>query len=251
MSAKTAKRQTKKPRTRGIQMNRRIYNAVLAAAGVVLVGCETTPTGPPPSVTSSVNIPRLSYTEGATSLQQKSGVSIELTPVTYDLARRVKTEQKDKPRPFLWTEDDPNRETIRWFDKIETPYFVPNPPNLRFAVKISNQMDGTLRLAGSIVTYQVDGKPLQVPAANYAEFVSSIIPRRQTIETFVNGPPVNQLKETGGQVLVSIDDIITERDAAGNPTKRSNFEWIFSYSMEPVTKTDQITVTPMVETRRK
>jgi hypothetical protein len=62
---------------------------------------------------------------------------------------------------------------------------------------------------------------------------------------------VDQLKETGGQVFVSIDDIITERDAAGNPVKRSNFEWIFSYSMERVTKTDQITVTPMVETRRK
>jgi len=232
-------------------MNRRLTNAVLAAAGVVLVGCETTPTAPTPSVNSSVNIPRLSYTEGAAALQTKSGVSVELIPVTYGLAKRVKTAEQDKSRPFLYIEPDANRETVRWFDKVETPYYVPDPPNLRFAVKIGNQMDGTLRLAGSIVTYQVDGKPLQVPAANYAEFVSSIIPRRQTVETFINGPPVNQLKETGGQVFVSIDDIITERDAAGNPTKRSNFEWIFSYSMERVTKSDQITVTPMVETRRK
>ena len=185
------------------------------------------------------------------SLQQKSGVSIELIPVTYGVARRIKTEEKDKPRPFLYFEPEPNRETIRWFDKIETPYYVPDPPILRFAVKISNQMDSTLRLAGSIVTYQVDGKPLQVPAANYAEFVSALIPRRQTVETFINGPPVNQLKDTGGQVFVSIDDIITERDRAGNPVQRSNFEWVLSYSMERVTKSDQITVTPMVETRPK
>lgn len=229
-----------------------VASAAVIAAVFSVTSCATKPPpAAPPSANSSVNIPRLSYTEGAGAVQTKSGVSVELIPVPYTAAKRVKTEERDKPRPFLYIEPDPNRVTVRWFDKVETPYYVAEPANLRFAVKINNQMDGTLRMAGSIVTYQVDGKPLQVPAANYAEFVASIIPRRQNIETFINGPPVDQLKETGGKVLVSIDDVITERDAAGNPTKRSNFEWIFSYSMERVTKTDLITVTPMVETRPK
>ena len=222
----------------------------LVAAVLSMAGCATTPSQPPPPVTSTVNVPQFSYADGTTPVQKKGGVTVELIPATYDASRRVKTEERNKPRPFLHVVSDPNRETIRWFDKVETPYYVPEPQNLRFTVKLTNQLDGTLRMAGSIVTYQVDGQALQVPAANYAQFAQSIIPRRQTIETVIDGPPVERLKDSG-QVFVSIDDVITKRDAAGNPAERSNFEWMFSYSMKPITKSDQVTVTPMVETRRK
>jgi len=220
------------------------------AIAIALAGCATT-SQPPPPVTSTVRVPTFSYTEDASAVQKKGGVTIELIPASYDVTKQVKSEERDKPKPFMYVEPDPNRETFRWFDKVETPYYVPNPPNLLFAVKITNQMDGTLRMAGSIVTYQVDGRPLQVPLVRYAQFQSSIVPRRQTVETSIEGPPLDELKDDGGQVFVSIDDVITERDAAGNPTRRANFEWIFSYSMESITKTDQITITPMKETRQR
>jgi len=104
-------------------------------------------------------------------------------------------------------------------------------------------------MAGSIATYSVDNQVLKVPPENYAEFAATIIPRGQTAEATVKGPPVSALRDAGGTVFVSLDEVVTDVDAAGRPTKTSNFEWHLSYSMNQVEKSDTVRKTPMTESR--
>ena len=41
--------------------------------------------------------------------------------------------------------------------------------------------------------------------------------------------------------MFSIYDVVTEVDEANNPTKRTNFEWVFTYATESLTKDIEIT----------
>lgn len=210
----------------------------------MLAGCATTPPPPPETRTIEYGIPEFSYEADAKPVQKKEGITISLVPVSYTTERKIKIEDGQMRPPPFEIFKDPNKEIIGVFDRAEIPYYVIVPSNLQFALKITNQLDHTLRMAGSVVSYNVDGKIVNVPQENYIEFINSIIPRGQEKETSISGPPISVLKDSG-VILITVDDVPTVLDKASKVEKTSNFEWVLTYKMKKESKTETIKITEM------
>jgi predicted component of type VI protein secretion system len=84
-------------------MNKRLTNAVLAAAGVVLVGCETMNTTPPPRPTTTLHykLPTLTPVEPDKQDQEKDGIRISVAPYSYTTRTLVRREYRRAPALFI------------------------------------------------------------------------------------------------------------------------------------------------------
>jgi hypothetical protein len=108
---------------------------------------------------------------------------------------------------------------------------VVTPDMVGFKVKIYNRLERVLRLAGTVVSFQVAGKTADVPKARYENFLNGIILPRQEAEYEVGGPNLAALPDNATLAFL-LYDIVTATDAAGNPTKRSNFEFFYTLSRQ-------------------
>jgi hypothetical protein len=160
--------------------------------------------------------------------QGKGGILISLAPVSYNAARLTKT--VDTPyRPFLADEN------TRYFNRSEIPHSVVEPSNLRFSLTISNKLDRVFRGAGSVVSLNVNNNALAVNQSGYESLLNLIVTPRGQAQVDINGPELKTLPDSC-TIALFIYDVVTDVDAAGNPTKKENFEWYFKYSTE--TKTE-------------
>lgn len=204
---------------------------VIASLGFVL-GCASTTPKMKESVhqTVSLEMPAISLATGYEYAKVTDGVSISVTPVPFEEFQMVKREMKEKPSMFMVNN------LVKW--KItDTPVYFCRPDHLAFVVKVTNNLDHVLRLAGAVVTVSVDGKPY--PTSGVEDMERIVLVPGQSWEDELTGPHCNAMPKNTNLVF-SIYDVITAVDNANNPTKRTNFEWIYTYSTEILEKDIEI-----------
>lgn len=222
-------------------MRRSKLVAVLALAG----GCtQSSVNTVPPTDTKmfSLKVPVLRAVDPAKENQEKDGIRMLVTPIPFQVSRT--STKAYKAVQFLLALG-PNR-TVSQLETTQPEIF---PNELRFKVRINNRLGRVIRLAGTVVSFQVSGKSVNVPQTKYQEFLNGIIlPQQESeLELFgptlleLVGPDLNRLPGDTATVALLLFDIVTATDPAGNPTRRSNFEYYYRFGM-PV-RPDSVTST--------
>jgi len=224
-------------------MSQRIlnYQFITGVCMVVLfAGCASGP--------KIVEVTRLLPMSDADTKVTEKGVTINVTPMDHTTLGKypqlsVQLPGKDKNKPVI----------------VQNVLL-----GVTFALKITNNTGHILNLAGSLINLTIQGQDfqqltkdgiLQNWSASYAG-VNQPVPYQ--ITTTINNNlsfwdestriPPGRSKEVFivfnaglgkglGEVGITIYDLVTETDAAGNPTERASFEFAFMEKTETVTVT--------------
>jgi hypothetical protein len=165
--------------------------------------------------------------------QEKDGIRVTVAPYTYTPKTVVRKEYRIlspsfSPSSFIKVQ---NQQQQYPAEVKEIPSIAVTPDTIRLKVKIYNRLDHVLRLAGTVVSFQVAGKQANVPKARYEDFLNGIVLPRQEVEYEVGGPDLADLPDNA-TIAFLLYDIVTATDPAGNPTQRSNFEFFFTLSRQ-------------------
>ncbi len=214
-----------------------LFCMLLATSAITLVGCETMETAPAPSAMTTLpyRLPILTPVEPDKQDQEKDGIRVTVAPYTYTADTVVRKEYRLIPSLIRMNNQQPAE--VR-----EIPSMAITPDTLRLKVKIYNRLERVLRLAGTVVSFQVAGKQTNVPRARYEDFLNGIVLPRQEAEYEVAGPDLADLPDNA-TIAFLLYDIVTATDPAGNPTQRSNFEFFYTLSYQNKQKEASSSVT--------
>ncbi len=213
-------------------MNTKLCCMMLAASMVALVGCATTDTTAPPSTSTTLQyrLPVLTPVDPGKQDQEKDGIRVTVAPYTYNAKTTIRKEYRLAPSSLtslvVVRTQNQNPADVR-----EIPSIAVMPDTIRLKVKIYNRLERVLRLAGTVVSFQVAGKQANVPRARYEDFLNGMILPRQEVEYEVGGPDLADLPDNA-TIAFMLYDIVTATDPAGNPTQRSNFEFFYTLSRQ-------------------
>ncbi|MGK2962006.1 MAG: hypothetical protein ACSLFK_07635 [Gemmatimonadaceae bacterium] len=210
-----------------------------AGMSSLLLGCASVTPTPPTPVEYPLNwkLPVIAPAPQTRPSQGRGGLTIVAAPVAYSKAQQPRT--RDEPyQPFIGTE------CTSYFRRHEWATANVDPSHLRFVVTINNGLTNVFRGAGALVTLNVNGRPLALDQSGYAELTSAMIPPRGNAQISVLGPSLDVLPDSG-LVGLFIYDVVTATDAAGNPTRRENFEWFFDYHTKTEVDKGTVAITSM------
>ncbi len=176
---------------------------------------------------------RLQAVDPDTAIQTQGGVSNTVTATPIVMERETREEYV--PLPTLLKINNQ-----RMYEQRTIPMFVPRPDELRITVKVRNNLAHVLRLAGTVVTLSVAGQTVDLDTEGYKQFLGGIILPRQEGTFTIRGSALSTLPQDA-PIALAFYDLVTQTDAAGNPTERVNFEWFFAYSRVLVEQDDVIT----------
>lgn len=207
-------------------MHWRLGAACIAAAGAL--GCASmlnslnTPPPPPPVTFRSWSLPRFVQASESNATQAKDGVTIAVTPVVFQV-------QKEE------TVSDGASSTMntgaKYFCRTWTPTASVTPDRIAFTVTIVNGLDRVFRSAGAVVSLNLDSRAIAFDQSGIKEFLDVIVVPRGQAQVTVWGPPLSVLGRSG-TVALFVYDVVTSVDAAGSATKKQNFTWYYSYTLE-------------------
>lgn len=126
-------------------------------------------------------------------------------------------------------------------DLIESPYLQIEPKQVRFKVTINNHLDHVVRMAGTAVAFSVAGKTIALDQSGYSDFLNGIILPQQEGDYEISGPDIFSLPDNA-TIGLFLYDMVTATDPAGNPTKRTNFEFYYTLSRQDKSQDVPVTV---------
>lgn len=184
------------------------------------------------SSTVEYKLPTLTPVDPTKESQERDGIRVTAVAYPFSAQRKVSYQYRRLPAIIVVNGQLPA-------EMQEISSFEVQPTNVTFKVRINNQLERVLRLTGTVVTFQVGGQQEVLDPVGYRDFVNGIILPRHEMEFKIKGPSIERLPDTKtfGFYLY---DIVTETDAAGNATKRSNFEWFYTLSIQA--KTEELPV---------
>lgn len=202
--------------------------AILITACAANAAVDPTPR---PS-TATVKVPVLRASDPSQETQEKDGIRVVATIEPFTVRRVSRKEYRSVPQLISIGAGRP-------VDRRETTSPVVEPEALRIKLRIANRLGRIVRLAGAVVSFQVSGRTIAVPQERMASFLSGIVLPRQENEFDLTGPDLAQLVGPNfdrlpgdtASVALLLYDVVTATDAAGNPTKRSNFEIYYRLSL--------------------
>lgn len=224
---------------------------LLASRGglfLVISGCRTIQSTTQTTSVPKPSVPEFHFDSDTLQVQKRGGVVMRLELITPEVKREIKTVRENENHQYE-TRDANNRiitEAYTTFDLIETPYYVLKPEEMKFSIKITNQLGHTLKLAESVFTLTLAGKLVHLEKDCYREFTNAIIPRGQEDEIKIDGPLWADLPKTG-TLRIALDDIAVEVDDANKATKREHFEWIISFQNKSNSSNEEIHRKYMIE----
>jgi hypothetical protein len=181
--------------------------------------------------------------------QKKGGVRIELSPMPLSVEPRYTVAfQPRKTVGGMFFAPQPGAALPVWMGVL--PFYQMNPAHAQMRIRINNQLSRVLRLQGVVVQFSKDGKA--VPTVLESEINKAIVLPEQSWEGILEGPsveafglqavsakssaPVESTSVTGN-LLVGLYEVVTAMDDASNPTERSKFEWLYTYTTQRVQET--------------
>jgi len=171
-------------------------------------------------LTIDLRRPTIAIAPGSEYTRVADGVSITISPTEFADATLVRRSMLEKSSFFIVND------LVTW-EITDTPVIVHDPLNLEFTIQIQNNLDHVLRFVETVVAVSIDGKPY--PAHGVEDLQRTILVPNQGWEGMVTGPERGYMPDDCN-IVFSIYDVVTEVDEANNPTKRTNFEWIFTYN---------------------
>lgn len=174
--------------------------------------------------------PRIESVDPMKDNQLRDGVRIIVAPAPFHVSRKVASAFRYQPAVLMIGGGPVERRDLS--EPIVTP------DELRFKIRISNRLPRVVRLAGTAVAFQLAGRTINVPHERYAEFLNGIVLPQQEVTLDLVGPKVSeiigsQLPGDSAVLALLLYDVVTATDAAGTPTKRSNFEFYYRFAMVP------------------
>ena len=226
----------------------RISCGAILTSAVAVGGCSTMARAPvaPETVAFTCDLPTVTALAETKEYQVKGDVGISVAATSFECNRTTQTSETEVEPSLADSLFLPVQPSVYWsvnkkVEAVTQPAFELSPEKLTFRVKINNQGTRVFRGTGTVVLFNVSGKNLSVERANYARLVDVIVPPRTEQEVTIEGPAFSQLGTESTTMALSLFDVATKTDAAGNITQKQNFEWLYSYSVE--TKQDVGTVT--------
>lgn len=173
--------------------------------------------------------------ENYPELQEKQGIIISTVPFSFIKSKKTRFEcewiRNRLAETLGGTEANLDDKVEYIYLVKEIPYYDVTPNELIFKIRVHNNLARVLRLAGTVITFQIDNKMINLDRANYREFIYGFVIPRQEVEYRIRGTQLTSLPRKYNIALL-LYDIVSEVDAAGNPTKRANFEWYLAYDNE-------------------
>ena len=217
-----------------------LRNALLSVTcGIVTTACASAPPPPPPVSTEPLRCeqPVLVIEEEQTPARQ---VQADITIVASidapecERAVEVRHEHRNPGLTEFLTGPD-NRQFYQ--TRFETEVLRIAADGFAMEFTITNQTERVFRGEGAVWAVIRDGNSLPVTADGLVTL--TVLPGRSgTLR--VSGIPLpvaGQGTEESVYVL-SLYDVVTRRDEAGNPAGRSNFEWIYALRYQNIEQGD-------------
>jgi hypothetical protein len=213
----------------GVEMRRQMAGALIlvlaTALGVGCAGVKQQPQAMTRTVTAEQ--PVLAPAPGYSYTKTIDGVEITLAPTAFEERRLVRRDLEQKAQLVTFGG------VKRWI-VTELPLIRYEPSTITLGLKVTNRLDHVLRFGGTVVRFDVDGKPED--ATGIETLQKAVLIPNQSWEGEIQGPAWESLGSPTNLVF-SIFDVVTAVDAANNPTKRTNFEWILSFEKKPLSVT--------------
>jgi hypothetical protein len=217
--------------------------AVVATAILFAQGCQVAPPEPPPQpipVTGKKPVFTAIDTEKNAETQVKGGIKISIAPVAYDAVAEV---AKSEPivlgdqvtQEFDYANGIERRTPVQVIQYTASPVMTVKPKELRFTIKVNNQLSRVFRGQGIVVQFNVNNKLQSVAQVGYQDLQNMIVPPRGEADVEIYGPLVSTIPENA-TIGLYIYDVVTKTDAAGNVTEKQNFEWFYKYTTTAVQK---------------
>jgi len=221
-----------------------IFSLVVATV-TFWAGCQTAPTVvvTPKLVRCVVPtiIPVAETKEKQDGRQDKGGVEIAVVPVSYSAVRKDKTSLQRSQATGSTAIIGPSGNQVYVTETID-PELTAQPAKLQFAVRINNKLSRVFRCQGTVVQFNVAGKLIAFGDTDYKEFINGIVPPRNEMELKISGPLLSTIPEKG-TIGLFLYDVVIEVDAAGNATKKANYEWYFNYTTQTVEEKAEVRTT--------
>ena len=214
-----------------IKMKRIIKSTILCLLGITLTQCVPTRETKtfyrsvekePRETMVSYDLPMVEPAAQTKQMQTKGDITISVEVARFEANRRVNTTERIVPS------DDPE------FDNYETekmPIYDIYPDRFRFKIRIKNGQDRILKLSDVALVFVVDGTHVSIEDEHMQEWVSGMVIPGSEKEYEVKGPKLSSLPESC-VVGLFLYDIPTKYDAAGNVTRKQNFEWYYQTNLE-------------------
>jgi len=187
----------------------------------------------PQATTFASKHPKIASVDPAKDNHLRDGVRIIVTPVPFHFDRMTTTEFRLQSALLILNGGPAERR-----DRTEPDY---GPEEFRFKIRVSNRLPRVVRLAGTAVAFQLAGRTINVPVERYADFLNGIILPQQEVALELVGPSLkeivgpnfNMLPGDSATLALLLYDVVTATDAAGTPTRRSNFGSYYRFSLIP------------------
>jgi hypothetical protein len=205
----------------------RIASQVIIIGSIlcILFGCV--PSTPKEEIKQDVILsiakPTLEPVEGYPWELTKENVTITIAPEPVEAAC-VYLRSLKKKFTLIKVNDDG---TDEFYVKDTPDHLVLDPDHLILKLNVTNNLSHVLRFHGAVPTLTVDGKNLPIDEKTKDELLRAVLTPYTTLDLTIDCIALSSL-ENAKTVNFAIYDVITEVDAANNPTKRTTFEWIFS-----------------------
>lgn len=196
------------------------------------------------NITLKCKVPNIEPLKETSLNQEKGGILISVAPQHYTSVKKFRIQDTPLPGPLGGLIVTPG---TNYFERKEIPYAIVEPATLCFIVTIHNRLDHVFRGTGSVISFNVDGKIIAVDQMGYGDFLNVIVPPLGQTQVKINGPSISSLPDKC-VIGVFVYDVVTEVDAAGNPKKKSNYEWYFDFSTQVVEETESIKAQQMQQT---
>jgi len=209
---------------------------------------------PNPTVTVRCVYPVITPLAETKELQNKGGINISLAPNTFECADSVVRTAREVPRnifdynetyslvSYINAGAGGKPEDYKLMETTSNPVYTTKPDRVAFRVKINNQMPRVFRGAGTVVLYNFAGKNASVNSQDYAELSNVIVPPRTEAEITIYGPPFKDIPENT-KLWISLYDVVTKTDNAGNIVEKQNFEWYYNYQTQAKEATREVATT--------
>lgn len=209
-----------------------LLSVILTLVSGAVGGCATASAPAPTSQTITCDLPVITPQPETKQRQEKGGLEISIAPANYTAERQDKVTLQQAQPPTAAVIIGGHQGSV-YVEKVTEPRLLVTPEEIRFVVTIVNKMPRVFHGAGTVVQFNVGGQVLAVDQRGYTNLLGAIIPPRQQQQVEIIGPPLSSLKAKQGIVGVFLYDVVTNQNEAGVVTEKQNFEWYFSYSLEP------------------
>jgi hypothetical protein len=178
-------------------------------------------------------IPKLVPAENSLQDQAKGRIRISCAAIPFTAEKKYQHSYLQLSTLFVVNSQYP-------YEVTDHPYYQVSPEHLRLKLKVYNGMSHILKLEGAVVSLRVAGELISLDRLGYKDFLGGMILPGHEMEFEIAGPPVRSLSDNS-VIGLFIYDVVADTDAAGNPSKRTSFEWYYTFSREEVVKSELVT----------